>query len=302
SPLRKSLLGSPLTRWMFRDEKLDAVTVIGAIAVLAFSALAIRAGTQHLGEGNGDGAGGETAEEPPKAFDPKDPELVGGAKTDVALTQIAEVLDTYSKLETWQERLPYYRNPERVKPLMEAYYKKHPDGPMRNLTINQEVSFIQREGETYVLMQGAQLSPNGEEGERKQVLLLAELRKGDPCALFDWEVLVNYQPVSWEEFVASKSTTSSPFRVRVIQEEYYVKPFMDKEEYVSFGLVPLGQDRTVYGFARRGSDLEKQLSANVSRELKGHRAMILNLRFPENAKYDNVLEIESITADSWLGK
>ena len=186
--------------------------------------------------------------------------------------------------------------------LMEAYYKKHPDGPLRNLIVNPEVSFIQRKGETFVLMKGGQLAADGEEGKREQVLLLAELRKGDPCALFDWEVLVNYQPISWGEFVASKSTVASPFRVRVAQEEYYVKPFMDEEEFVSFGLLPLGEDRKVYGFARRGSDLEKQLSADVSRELKGNRAMILNLRFPEDAKYDNVLEIESLVADSWLGE
>ena len=28
--------------------------------------------------------------------------------------------------------------------------------------------------------------------------------------------------------------------------------------------------------------------------------MILNLRYPEDAKFDNILEIESIQAEGWL--
>jgi len=30
--------------------------------------------------------------------------------------------------------------------------------------------------------------------------------------------------------------------------------------------------------------------------------MILNLRYPENAQLDDILEIDSIVADGWLGQ
>lgn len=302
SPMRKRLLASPFTRWMFRDEKLDKVTVSGAVAVIAFSLLAIRAGTHHLGTEDSGSEPGEVAIDPATAFDLSKPDTIDDDQTASVLNQVAEVLEEFSKLKTWQERLPYVRNPERVKPLMATYYEDHADGSMTGLIIEREVSFIKREEKTFLLMRGQRPSLDGTPGEMQPLVFLAELRKGDPCALFDWEVLVNYQPVSWDEFITTRPTATAPFRVRVAAGDYYNQPFMDNQEYVSFALLPMHGDRTFYGFVQRGSALAAQLGSSVSKELQGHRAMILNLRYPEDAKFDNILEIESVAADSWLGE
>lgn len=301
SPLHQWLLRSPFTRWMFRDEKLDKVTISGAAAVIAFSALAIRAGTQYRGDEPE--AGAETsADGIPAVIDLDDPAAFADEQSEALLNQVAQALSTFTQLESWQERLPLIRNAEKVKPLMATYYETHDDGPMQGLVIDPQVSFIKRDNDTFILMQGRQASTDGTAGMGEPIIFLAELVEGEPGLLFDWEVMVNYGPISWSDFVASKSTEAAPFRVRVAADDYYVQPFMDRKQFISFAIRPLHGEETVYAFARRDSELAKQLVTAINKELNGNRAMILKLRYPADAKFDNVLEVESLVADSWMGR
>jgi hypothetical protein len=205
-------------------------------------------------------------------------------------------LNEFIQLETWQERLPFIRDRERVTPLMEGYYEDHPDGPIRSLVIDSELSLIQRGESRFALIQGVS-KPEGEAG--KPLTFLIEMSAGDSEFLIDWEVLVNYEPVPWETFKSEMVVDAAPFRVRVMAGDYYNFPFMDELEYKSYQLKLFGRDEAVFGFVRKGSELATAIDGSLFRELSEQRAMILNLRYPEDGKLDNIVEIESIVSENW---
>jgi len=150
---------------------------------------------------------------------------------------------------------------------MEDYYKDHPDGPLPQLVVDSNVSFVRRKDHVFVLMQGTR-SPNGAPAEEAQrMVLLAELTGGEPGVLFDWELMVNYEPLSWSEFIRSKPQQPSPFRVRVRQGDYYNQPFMDDRKFVSFEMTPLHREDKVYGFVPRDSPLAAEIEAKLAKEL-----------------------------------
>jgi hypothetical protein len=297
SPFHKRLIESRLTGWMFRGEQIDKITVSGAIAALAFTGLAVRGSTNYLGQN--ENRSGENARTP-AAIDPTDPDSFKGESQEAALTKVAKALRKFAKLPTWQERLPFVRNPDEVKPLMAKYYETHSDGPIEKLIIDPQISFIQRGEGVFALLQGRFTPKDSEFGETQLLIFLAEAQEGEPAFLFDWKVLVNYEPTSWEDFIALKSTEPASFRLRVAPGDYYNQPFMDAEKYASYTLFPLHRDKQAFGFVERGTPLAKRLKENVAKELNQNRAMILYLSFPEKTKFDNVLKIDSIVSDGWL--
>ena len=126
------------------------------------------------------------------------------------------------------------------------------------------------------------------------------MTEGDPEFLFDWEVLVNYEPKPWEEFRSEKSTIAYPFRVRVSEGDYYNGRFLDKKEYAGYRIEFLGrEEEEVFGFARLGTEVARAIRDALASELDGKRALFLNLKFPPDAKFGNLVEIESVVSESW---
>lgn len=74
------------------------------------------------------------------------------AQNNKPMTYRDSLLDVRSKFyacETWQEQLQYVMEPERVKPLMEKYYKTHPYSV--SLVDNDDVKITQLQGKSHVL-------------------------------------------------------------------------------------------------------------------------------------------------------
>jgi len=211
------------------------------------------------------------------------------------LFRAAAALKEYTGLETWQERMHLVRDPARVTSLMEKYYADNPDGALGDLTIGNEVSFISRGDGIFVFFKGEK---EVVDGENEQFVFVVELVEGDdPGFLFDWEVLVNYEPIEWDEFRKSKIVETAPFRIRARKGDYYNAPFLNSSEYVCYALTPMGRVDEIFGYVKRGSDLAEELEELVI----GNRALILELRFPEEAKFDNIVEIADLVSDGWLG-
>ena len=302
SLMRKRLLRFPLTRWMFHGEKIDHITITGAVAVVAFSILAIRAGTSYRGTNSDEG---ETRGDPLgtdlSKIEIGDSSTFPPEQQQAIVAKVAEALKKFIELDTWQERLPHVRHPDAINALMAEYYERHADGPISGLQLGSSVSFVSRADGNFVLLQGRFIREAASPEKAEPIVILAELIEEEPGVLFDWEILVNHEPLSWPEFVASKARQASPFRVRVRRGDYYNQPFMDSSESVCFEMLLLHRNEKIYGYVPRGTKLAKEMENMIAKELVENRAMTLNLRYPENAKFDDILEIESIVTDGWLG-
>lgn len=180
SPLHQWLLRSPFTRWMFRDQRLDKLTVSGAAAVIAFTLLAIRAGTNSRGDQTDEVGASEVEGASAATFNPDDAITFTGAQKEALIKKVAEALTTFTQLETWQERLPYIRKRERVEPLMASYYEIHDDGPMTGLVVDPEVSFIKRNEVLSPWCRGAAPPPTGVTKRAKPSFFSVSLSRTNP--------------------------------------------------------------------------------------------------------------------------
>ena len=291
SPMRRWLIRSRLTGWMFNGEVVDKIAVSGAACVIGFGILAVVLTTTHRGAGEGLVA-------PPPVEAPPGADITKFDKDQKRLVfqRVVDSIREFIALKTWEERFPYVRFPEKVGPLMEAYYKSNPDGSLEPVVLQPEISFFRRSDGEFALMQGE--SRAGDSPPRSLIFLI-EMTGGEPEFLFDWEVLVNYEPRPWEEFSATKSTQPSPYRVRISAGDYYNGHFLDKDKFAGFKVELLGRDDEIYAFAPRGSEIATRIERQLGAELAKTSTMVLNLRFPPGAEFDNLLEIDRIVRESW---
>lgn len=75
---------------------------------------------------------------------------------------------------------------------------------------------------------------------------------------------------------------------------------MDEKAFASYRMTFLHRpDEEMFGFARRDSVIVKQIEASISTDTDNSHAMTLNLQFPEDVKFENIVEIESVVKDRW---
>jgi len=286
SNTRRRLMNFPLTGWMFRGETVDKVAVTGALAVMMFSFLAVKLAADHRGANDADD------KKPPATR--KEAMQIDGEQT---IKEAADALLKFAEKKHWKDRLPYIRDSKTLEPAMEKYYKSNEDFLLGKVVVSPPGQYIKRKNGNFVFFRGNYKK----DGELKPIAFMIEVTDKAPKFLFDWQVMVNYQPIPWKEFSKSKVEKPAPFRVRVKKGDYFNHPFMDEDKFLSFKLELVGEDDPIYGFTPIKSAAGSKISELLEKEYSENRAMILNLRYPEDAKLDNVLEIESVVTDGWLG-
>jgi hypothetical protein len=136
--------------------------------------------------------------------------------------------------------------------------------------------------------------------DRTTKSLIIEIEKsGEPR--IDWETLVCYQPMKWDDFVANRPTgTSLDFRVYAEQDNFYSHEFADSNQWVSFRITALDSEETLFGYARAGS-AEAESLLNLLQQNGGRRAtVILRLSIPEGLKSHRGVVIEKLVNSRWL--
>ncbi|MFT4551113.1 MAG: hypothetical protein ACI8XO_005102 [Verrucomicrobiales bacterium] len=292
SALHRWFISSPMTSWMFNGTALDKITVTGAACAIGLGLLAVK-----LTRNDPEASEEKPAREPAKWNQSNDLDHLDRDQQVDLLDQILEYLTAFIDKKTWEERRPYVRNPDEMAPLMERYHQRVPDRAIAPIIVEPDISFLNRSDGKFALVQAKRRTPGAAD---QHLVFLIEIVSGDKKFLIDWKVLVNYEPVPWEEFQSAKSTELSPFRVRVSPGDYYNQPFMDEKKFASFQLsFPQRPGEEVFAFAERGSLIDRQLQSFLEGDIEKSRAAILNLRFPQGATLDNIVEVESVAADSW---
>jgi len=201
------------------------------------------------------------------------------------------VVNHFLEAKTVEERLEHVRDPERVKPLMEKWYKqkgeekKLPDGEVlrRDKTIEDGRYFIR----LYINF--------GKAGGR--VFILEQTEKD---IKLDWETAVGHREMSLEEFKNKQPTTPTEFRVKIKPDDFYSNQFIDKEKYASVSLsYPGDAEFKLTGYIDRNQKWAGRILGHFESRISP--SMIVNLRYPDGEIKDaSQVEIVSIVSESWL--
>lgn len=212
------------------------------------------------------------------------------ARAAAHFTQMEEVVSAFLAADTIEERLKYARHPERVRPLMEEYYR---DREVKIYTFEQVANYLSASLSKHPFIA---LSVKTKEDESLPVLV----EDREEGLLVDWESFVCYNPLSPEEFLEARPTAPVEMRVYVSFDHFYAYEFAEESEFICFRLEFRDFESPLFGYVRRGTTVEQKF-----REVFGpqggnlRKPLILSLRFPEGGKGKRSVIIDDIESTLW---
>ncbi|MFC5050391.1 hypothetical protein ACFPK9_07185 [Rubritalea spongiae] len=212
-----------------------------------------------------------------------------------------EAVERYLSASSVDEKAQYVRDAERVKPLMEEYYREH---PLQAETLSEDYLEEPMMGKDQVLWR---VRTREAKAGQAPYLILETSDAGE--SLVDWEADVVHQPSDWERFIAVRSTQPHTFRVflQVAQlSGFHGYEFADYTKYRCFKVTIPGRDDYLWAYSEVGSKLDAKMlymvtaggRRNIHSAKKVHA--ILQLRFPENSQSDMCVAIEDLVQAGWL--
>lgn len=214
-------------------------------------------------------------------------------KASQLIDRIEATIRTFFAENNVAARSRLVRHPERVRPLMEAYYgaqpipvnRHHRTKLLQSLTLDNRANFW---------MASVEL-----EDHSSHNLILEILDSGEPR--IDWETLVCHQPLKWDHFATERPAgTSFDFRVYVEPDNFFSHEFADSNRWSCFRLTTLGSEETLFGYANANEEIGRQLMADLSKNPGRKTSMILRLTIPEGLQSRRGVVIEKIVSPRWI--
>lgn len=208
---------------------------------------------------------------------------------------IEKTIRQYFKANTIEERLEFVRHPERVKALMETYYgeQKFP------LVSEPVVEIISLQPITLEKLASFWMANVTLQRSKGHDLIFEVLKTGE--VKIDWETLVCYQPVKWEDFVMQRpSGQSLDFRIYIEQNDLFSHEFADSSRWNCFRISTLNSDEIVYGYSEVGSQVSKDILAQIAENSGQRVALILRLEIPDGLQSRQGTIIEKVISNNWI--
>lgn len=193
----------------------------------------------------------------------------------------------YLIASNWKERLQFVRMPNQTEPLMAEYYRGKAEGPITYEEISLMWSGVIR-GTFLVLITVI-------DTDFRELFFTLE-RVGENQFLIDWQVLVQYNPMTWEELKEVQPKEPLNFRVNLTQGEYYNFQFSDEEFYQCYEIRTREEFTGLYGYVRRDADFFDSLDVRDGFS----KLAIVKLRYPDEVQSNRVVEIVDFVQPGWI--
>lgn len=165
-------------------------------------------------------------------------------KDEARVVHVAEdILKKFFASKTVEEMSKYVRHPEDTLPRMESHYKR----PLPRFTVE---SFS---GAKVGNMEGADfltgtLILSGEQPHSIAFELPPENSPNPDDLKLDWESLVYWSDMPWDQFLATESEKGIDFRVVMQKDDYPNEPYTDQDRWVCFKLYHPGSFGKDFGY------------------------------------------------------
>jgi hypothetical protein len=248
-------------------------------------------------------AGPEVKSPPPE---PAKPELKPGemSEAEKEIRKIVPVTGHLSKPGTalirflaapkWQERLRYSLAPEKVKPLMEAYYKTWPDGPV----IPEDIKLTR-------------IEPTEEDPNRKYyafLLFLPDKEAGIPVSI---EETKNGCLVEWCSFVESKDQVLAKFfdgwrkepgtfRVMARRSHYFSDDVPDQKKKECLGIsAPDATGPFTVWLDKDNPDFGRYFAKGDRQRWDVSSPLVITCQWEKTEKGAQYVRVRDVVVDTW---
>lgn len=206
---------------------------------------------------------------------------------------IQQAIHAFCAASDIEELLRVSRHPERVRPLMEDHYQRHPLEPLGLVEIQAlRPLTLGRLGGFWMASAGL------EDGNTANFIIQAEEGRE---ARVDWETAVCYQPMAWDDFAETKPQGVLPdFRVYVEPDTLFSHEFADSDQWDCYRLTALHSEASLYGYVRSDSPTAEMMRAWFGQYPGKPASMILCLGFPEGLASPNGVVIDHAKSVRWI--
>lgn len=209
------------------------------------------------------------------------------------VSKIESTVHEFFEVRTAEALLPFCRQRGRVEPLVREYYRSRPVlmGSVRAIRSLQPLTIANR-GSFWAA--SVLLQPGGMKN-----LLLEVSESGE--ILVDWETLVCYQPMPWDDFVSNRPAGRSlDFRVYAEPDSFHSHEFSNSDQWDCFRLTVLDGDEALFGYVQVGSDTARRIVSAIRSNGGRKTALVLRLIVPEGLKSRKGVVIESLVSERWI--
>lgn len=197
-----------------------------------------------------------------------------------------EIAGKFLSAQSVDELRDLVRNPDVTIPRI---MKLHPDG---KIDMGGLYAFNPTD---QFMMSGVFISvPVYTQNFEKRIIVFAETADG---IRIDWESWVGWCEMGWEEFMNTKPTTGTLFRVKLNNTNYYNFNFSDDSKWRSYILLSHDKTHQIYGYVEQGSPAAVEIGNAIQ---PGDNYFTLSLRFPEKAESDNQVIIDRVISNGWV--
>ena len=208
-------------------------------------------------------------------------------KAEETFAAAGEAIENFLNAPTYRERQEFVRDPERVEPLMEAHYKRNPDGAFAFRPPKD--GWRMAPFESFLL--------TSVEGEDFSLTAIAVERQEDGRYLVDWESFVGYSELPFERLMERKPTDPVLLRARASVGDYYNFGYVDSE-WACVQLQDMSQANTIYAYTKVDSEILQQLMKIMT--LRGETHLTLKVVHPGGDKASNQFEITDVISRGWV--
>ncbi len=227
------------------------------------------------------------------------------------LVSAVGLIEKFYAAPTLEEKLKCVRLPARVRPMMEKYYQTH---SLQPLTIGSQEEFtkLSPTKDTYFVMLSVMVNEpdpftQGEVMEVKRFFAVEEILTKDNSMeyLLDWEIAMQHQEMSLDEFKQSQPTAATPFRCQMRLSPdgaYYNHGFIDPTEWTAVELVYPGQDDfKLHGYLSLKTEVGRRYDSYFKERPVGEvMSCVAKLKYPPNAPSRSQVIVDEVVQESWF--
>jgi hypothetical protein len=212
-----------------------------------------------------------------------------------------QTIAKYLAARTVSEKVLHVRDAERVRPLMEEYYKKHQ-------IVAEEV--LENLDESPVMgKENVMWRVRARDKDTHGSLYLLVETDDFGVSHVDWEVDVVHQPSDWNGFKDQRSAEAHTFRalVQIAQlDGFHGFEFAEYNKFRCFKITLKGSEDYLWGYTEVGSEEDTKMvsliTAGGRRSLNNKRIVpvMLELRYPENSQSGRCVHISQLIQAGWL--
>ena len=198
-------------------------------------------------------------------------------------------VEKFLEAATWQERLPFVRNPKRVEALMQSFYERNADGSTPFDSLVEATELPSGFTEHTVVFAG---------GGRR----VATVEHSAEGARVDWEAFVGAGQMPWADFISNRQVQPAVFRVLVSPAGHYEYGFGDPQSLKCYSLRNISEPgaKVLYGYLDRRSSMAREIDFWLEKSGDETVPMILSLKFPLDAPADFQVWIHQFIQPGWV--